>query len=81
MGLEREQMKVKLVNLKHRERELTGTIENLASTIRYNLNTTLHKLRDLKVPEAASQMDDFQLAWAEYLSVQSTIERLEKELE
>lgn len=81
MSAEREQMKVKLTNLEYRQKELTEEIKGLCETLRNNLNTLLHPVEDLPVPESAGQMDDLVTAWGELQGTLGEIGRLKEELE
>ena len=67
MNIEREQMRVRLTNLRYKERALSDKIADLAGQIRSNLNVYLHegKPKDLHVVEAAAQMDDLVMAYGE----------------
>lgn len=81
MSAEREQMRVKLTNLRYQERRLGDKITELCGTIRANLNTFNHSVKDLHVVEAASQMDDLVSAYGELQGVLGEISRLEAELD
>jgi hypothetical protein len=74
-------MRVKLTNLRYKEKELDDQITELCSVIRHNLNPLIHKVPEMNVPEAAGQMDDLVMAYAELQGVLSEISKLERELD
>ena len=80
MSVQNEMRRVKLTNLRHQAKGLRSEIEGLARTICLNLDTSLHAVEDLPVPETMSQMDDLTLKWAELQIVLSATARLEEEL-
>ncbi|MBN1104743.1 MAG: hypothetical protein JXL84_15095 [Deltaproteobacteria bacterium] len=80
MSAEREQMKVKLTNLRYREKELTDKVGGLCGVIRHNLSAILTPIADMNIPETAGQMDDLVMAWGELQATLADIARLEKEL-
>lgn len=80
MDLDRIQMQGKLVGLKEHRDKLTLKMEGLCSGIRSGLNTMVLGLEGLDIPMASNQMDELQMAYADYLGTVSQIQRLERAL-
>lgn len=80
INLERAAMRGKLAELQEEAKRLRLRIEGHATAIRQGLNTALHPVDDLEVPQLAEQMDNLVMAWAELSKASSDIARLEREL-
>ena len=80
MNFERAAMIGKLTEAKTNKRRLTNKFEALASAIRQGLNTALTDIEDIEMLQISQMCSDIEVAWAEILSCQNNIARLEKEL-
>jgi len=80
LNLERAAMRGKLAELQGQAKRLRLKIEAAATAIRQGLNTTLTPVEELEVPQLDELFDGLKLAWAELLTVNGDIERLEREL-
>ncbi|MDA8428175.1 MAG: hypothetical protein M0T70_02865 [Geobacteraceae bacterium] len=79
-NLERAAMRGKLVEAEQRRDRLKLKIEALATAIRQGLNTALHPVEEMEVPQLATQMDDLETAYADLQVTLLEIARLKKEL-
>lgn len=80
MSFERAAMRGKLAELQEQQKRLNLKGDGLCTAIRQGLNTALTPFADLEIPQAAQQMDDLVMTWAELAKVQADIARLEREL-
>jgi hypothetical protein len=80
MSLQNEMRKVKKTNLEHTAKRLRGEITSLAQTIAINLDCSLKLPDDLPVSEVDSQWDELKSKWAQLISANAEIRRLEEEL-
>lgn len=80
MNMERAAMKGKLAELQEQQKRLVLKGEGLCTAIRQGLNHALTPFTDMEIPQAAQQMDELVMTWAELAKIQGDIARLEKEL-
>ena len=80
MNLERAAMKGRLAEAQQERNRLILKGEGLCAAIRQGLNIALTPFPDMEIPQAAQQMDDLVMTWAELAKVQGDIARLEREL-
>ncbi|PKN05529.1 MAG: hypothetical protein CVU74_01300 [Deltaproteobacteria bacterium HGW-Deltaproteobacteria-9] len=72
--------KVRLTNLEHKAKQLRIEIENLSQVISINLDCSLKRPEDLPIDIVDNQFDELKSKWAELVSAQAEIKRLEEEL-
>lgn len=80
MSMERAAMRGKLAELQEQQKKFMLKGEGLCTSIRTTLNTTLTPFGEMEIPQAAQQMDDLVMAWAELAKIQGDIAKLEREL-
>lgn len=80
MDMERAALRGKLAEAEREAETLRVKCEGFCRSIRYTLNCTLVPVSEMNVAEAAAMMDALAVAWAEYLSLSQTIDRLKREL-
>ena len=80
MSLQNEMRRTKLTNLEYTTKRLRMDIKSLAKIICINLDCSLRHPEDLPIAEVDGQWDDLKAKWAELISAQEEIRRLEEEL-
>lgn len=80
MSIQNEMRRTRLANLQYTEKRLRADIDALARLIAINLDGSLHRAEDLPVAETDTQWDELKSKWAELISAQAEIQRLEEEL-
>ena len=80
MTIENEAMRGRLAALNAEQKQLILKGEGLCTAIRQGLNTALTPFPDMEISQVSQQMDDLVVTWAELISVQGKISRLEREL-
>jgi hypothetical protein len=80
MNLERAAMKGKLAAAKENRAYMRNKAEALATAIRMRINTAITDIEDIRMDELSTMWRDLELAWAEIVSANSEIERIEREL-
>jgi hypothetical protein len=80
MSTQNAMRRVKITNLEHKARKLRLEIENLSETICINLDCSLHRPEDLLIDIVDNQFDELKSKWADLISTQAEIKRLEEEL-
>ncbi|MRR15687.1 MAG: hypothetical protein EG826_04430 [Deltaproteobacteria bacterium] len=80
MSLQNEMRRTRMTNLQYTEKRLRADIDSLVKLICINLDGSLHRAEDLPIAEIDSQWDDLKSKWADLISAQAKIKRLEEEL-
>lgn len=80
MSLQNEMRRTRLTNLQYTEKRLRADIAALCRLIAINLDCMLRRAEDLPIVETDAQWDDLKSKWAELISVQEEIKRLEEGL-
>lgn len=80
MSTQNAMRRVRLTNLEHTARRLRLEMDNLSKTISINLDCSLRRPEDLDIGTIDSQMDELKAKWAELLTTQAEVKRLEEEL-
>jgi len=71
---------VRITNFEHKAKKLRLEIESLSQIICINLDCSLHRPEDLPIDVVDNQFDELKSKWAELVSAQAEIKRLEEEL-